>query len=323
MGSYNTSYTASSPRTNVEAHIWPSVVGGNKGKIHHEGPSILSFGQVNLEKQIDFSSNYNGGNKQKGANSVDLSSNEVIPAMHLLSLMQNGGKSELPKRAPNVTDHQQYKELHHNSQESRHPLLESNGRTSNMQDSSFHPCYPMLPPVRSFTTSLQGDGIGRKTGFQTPIPLTSLGQRNIESSHFASLRPQKVGSCNLGRKRKVDSTLYKGKGTSGVRYLPFSTNGFQDTKDSANYPYGLARTSDKKTFCPIPQKDICKLNQNPSEFNDLKELRRYMIRPEDLRPREIRREKSVQRGNTKRQEMRMNNPMPCLMRKITTEVSSM
>lgn len=311
MGSYNTCHTASPPRPNVEARVWPLAVGGDMGKSYHRGPSILSFGAVNLEKQINFSNTYNGGNKQKGASSVDLHSNELIPAMHLLSLMQNAGKSELLKRAPSVPDHQQYKQQHHSNQESRHPLLENNGRTSSMQDSSFHPCYPTRPTVRAFT-SFQSDGIGRKTSFRTPIPLTSLGQRNIESSHFASLRPQKLGPCTLGRKRKLDSAFNKRKGISGMPDLPSSTNPSQGTKDSTNYPYGLATTHDKKTFCHTPQKEICMLNQNPSEFNDLKELRRYMIRPEDLRPRETRHEKPTQRENAKRQQMRMNRPIPCL-----------
>ncbi|CAO2825943.1 unnamed protein product [Amaranthus hypochondriacus] len=53
---------------------------------------------------------------------------------------------------------------------------------------------------------------------------------------------------------------------------------------------------------------ICKLNQNPSEFNDLKQMSRYMIRPQDLRPRgTIREILSRARGYSKKQDIRRFN----------------
>lgn len=321
----------------------------NKGKMHHHhhhhpGPNILNFSGVNLGKQnMNFSNgSYNSGGpvessglgsgsrpagKQKPMGSVDLYSNEAIPAMHLLSLMQSaakmrppspmdgGGKAEILKRPPNFNNQESGPPVPPvplsvvGPSSSRQPLLENNGRIS-MLENSCHPCYPALPPGPHFaSSSFQNDGppFGRNTGFISPIPLTSRGQRNMESSHFVSPggdhRPHRSVPCDVGRKRALASSAFdKGKGISGI-LSPSSSAMISPLPTS----YG------KTVVWPSTNKEICMVNRNPSEFNDLKELSRYTIGPEDLRPRGgAAREKSARpRGDAKRphHEMRMNKQL--------------
>ncbi|KAJ8432391.1 hypothetical protein Cgig2_009993 [Carnegiea gigantea] len=322
----------------------------NEGRAHHQPSStILSF---NLGKQnMSFSNGYNTsghlessvGGKQKGVGSVDLYSNEAISAMHLLSLMQTGatvqppapssldGKPELLKRSM-VLPNQQYK--HHSStreavpqkagaSSSRQPLLGNNGRTSLQGNNSCHPCYSAVPTAFPFSSSSPNTGgVGRNSGFISPIPLTSRGQRSIETPHFPTLGAQKPTSSDVSRKGQLAAALDKGKSIMssttldegrGIMSSATSLIPLQGPKDShsPNCLFGLAARHDEGTVSPVSQKEICMVNRNPSEFNDLRELSKYMIGPEDLKPRGMAREKPGRpRGDAKKQENRTKKHIP-------------
>jgi len=322
----------------------------NKGRAHHQpSPTILSF---NVGKQnMSFSNGYNTGGhlessvggKQKGVGSVDLYSNEAISAMHLLSLMQTGakvqtpapssldGKQELLKRSM-VLPNQQYRH-HSNTHEMapqkvgasspRQTLLENDGRTSLQGNNSCHPCYSALPTAFPFSSSLQNTGgIGRNSGFISPIPLTSRGQRSMETPHFPTRGAQKPTSSDVSLKGQLGATLDKGKGFmssttldkgKGIMSSPTSLNPLQCSKNShsSNYLFGLGARRDERIVSPVSQKEICMVNRNPSEFNDLRELSKYMIGPEDLKPRGNAREKPGRpRGDAKKQENRTKKHIP-------------
>ncbi|KAK9689127.1 hypothetical protein RND81_09G037000 [Saponaria officinalis] len=277
----------------------------NKGRIHQQSSgSFLNFNanaaaaaaaaaSSNLEKHqnLNFSNAYNSGNPESSARlSVDV--NEAIPAMHLLSLMQNAAKlqnTELslgPQKMVGPSN-------------SRYPFSKNNNRTTSIQDNSCHPCYPTaLPTARPFPLTYQNDGNISRTnpGFLGPIPLTLRGQRNIETSHFV---PQSGDHRPL--KRPMAPPHDKGKGFGMTKHA-YMNNGVHGTKDSSKLQRVAGTRRDDKVVPPAPDKVICQLNRNPSEFNDLKLVAKYMIGPDDLKPRNTARDKAPRpRGNSKRQ----------------------
>lgn len=320
------------PRQNTTdtSRVWPSVVASrmplgitnpqmisqssnvlNKGKLHYQpSGSMLNFNApaaTNLEKQqnLNFSNGYKvAGHPESSGGSVDMYTNDAISAMHLLSLMQNAAKMQnaaLSLGPPKVVG----------PTSSWQPVIESNRRTLTMQDNSRHPCYPTaIPTARPFASSFQSDGpnIGRSnsTGFVGPIPLTLLGQRNMESSRFAL-----QGGDQPPQRSQMGSSLAKGKNISAISH-PSYVNPLLGKKDAVpNFLSGEGVRREDRIITPTPEKEICQLNQNPSEFNDLNVLSRYMIGPEDLKPRGAARDKSVRpRGDAKRQAIRLNRPIP-------------
>uniref|UniRef100_A0A803NBS9 Uncharacterized protein n=1 Tax=Chenopodium quinoa TaxID=63459 RepID=A0A803NBS9_CHEQI len=134
-----------------------------------------------------------------------------------------------------------------------------------------------------FSPSFQSDGssIGRNNnaGFAGHIPLTLQGQRNMESSHFALqsgvLRPQR---------QQMDSPLQNGRDISVIS-RPSYVNPLQGMTDAA--PNFLRRGNvrcEERAVAPIPERLVCRLNQNPSELS-VEVMNDYMIGPSELRPR--------------------------------------
>ncbi|XP_010668151.1 protein EMBRYONIC FLOWER 1 isoform X2 [Beta vulgaris subsp. vulgaris] len=337
--SYRLQACAPRPSTAEGSRVWPSVVASrmplgitnpqiisqssnilNKGKIHHQtSGSILNFnssGTTSLGKQqnLNFSNGYNiVGHPESSAGSAadNMYTNDAISAMHLLSLMQNAAKMQNPALSLGPQ-----KMVGPTS--SRQPFVESNGRSSGMQDSSRHPCYPTAIPVatvRPFASTFQRDGanIGRNSsnpGFVGPIPLTLRGQRNMESSHFVL-----QGGDHRPQRRQMGSFLEKGKDISAISHPsyvnPLQSQSIKDSAPGPKFLCGGGVRHDERTITPIPEKEICRLNQNPSEFNDLRELSRYMIGPDDLRPRGMARQKSYRpRADVKKQDVRLKKTIP-------------
>ncbi|CAO2816817.1 unnamed protein product [Amaranthus hypochondriacus] len=311
------SYTFPRPSTPEPSSVWPPVTANrvplgianspmvahphkNKFGHHHTSSSILNFnvpGSVSIGKQqnLNFSNRYNvGAHLETSAGSVDGYTNDAISAMHLLSsMMQNAAKIQdaavlslaPPQQGVPATS-------------SRHLIID------NIQKTAHHPCYPTPIPIgRSFTSTFQTDGGNiRKnnnstgTGFLGPIPLTLRGQRNIENSHFSLQGPQ--------TRHVKGSSLDKGKNPFVIAHpsQPYPT----PLQTSSFLVWGGVRRDDR-TISPTPETMICKLNQNPSEFNDLKKMSRYMIGPEDLKPRGKPRVKSSRfREDSKRQDVKLN-----------------
>ncbi|XP_074310982.1 uncharacterized protein LOC141646891 [Silene latifolia] len=177
--------------------------------------------------------------------------NEAIPAMHLLSLMQNAATVQ-------------------NTELSLGPqrLVAPSSSRFPFSKNSRHPCYPSTLPTASPFPSSLGKNSG-SNGFMDPIPLTLGGQRNMESARFTSPPSRSPRPPRRQARRPMAPPLDKGKG-----------NPLQVVKESLNLQ------CEKPVSPPEPEKINCQLNQNPSEFNDLKLVAKYMNGPEDLRPKE-------------------------------------
>ncbi|XP_021745467.1 protein EMBRYONIC FLOWER 1-like isoform X2 [Chenopodium quinoa] len=299
----------SAPRQNTTdaSSVWPSVVTRsmplgianpqmipqgsnalNKGKLHHQtSGSILNFNASaaasrGKQQSLNFSNGYSVG--------------ESSAKMHNAKQMQNATLSLGPQNMVRPAS-------------SRQPFME-NGRTPDVQDNSRHPCYPAaIPTALPFSPSFQSDGssIGRNNnaGFAGHIPLTLQGQRNMESSHFALqsgvLRPQR---------QQMDSPLQNGRDISVIS-RPSYVNPLQGMTDAA--PNFLRRGNvrcEERAVAPIPERLVCRLNQNPSELS-VEVMNDYMIGPSELRPRGTHRERPAKpRGDAKRQVIRHNRPNP-------------
>ncbi|KAH9623178.1 hypothetical protein KSS87_019290 [Heliosperma pusillum] len=274
----------------------------NKGRTHHQNSG--SFLNFEKHQNLNFSGAYNSGNQDSSVSSVDV--NEAIPAMHLLSLMQNSAKAqntELSLGPQKVVGP---------PSTFRYPFSKNNGRTTTIQDhNSRHPCYPAARP---FPLAYQNDSrnIARNSaghaGFVGPIPLTLQGQRKMESSHFGP-----SSRDHQPMRRPMAPPRDKGKGVASLSKPAYANNPVQAVKDSSSLQYVAGVRRNENSVALAPDKVVCQLNRNPSEFNDLKLVAQFMIGPEDLKPRKMARNRAPRpRANPKRQNIKEFKPIPSL-----------
>ncbi|XP_074320284.1 protein EMBRYONIC FLOWER 1-like [Silene latifolia] len=306
------------PSISNSHHLWPSGTSSrmpvgitnpqmlspgsnvvNKGRTHHQ--SSGSFLNFEKHQNLNFSNAYNSGNPDSSASSVDV--NEAIPAMHLLSLMQNSAKvqnTELSLGPQKVMGP---------PTSFRFPFTKNNGRTTTIQDhNSSHPCYPTPRPFPLPYPNDNGNIVRNSAGFVGPIPLTLQGQRKMGSSHFGP-----SSRDHQPMRRPMAPPRDKGKGVASLPKPAYVNSSVQAVKDSSSLHNVAGVRRNENTVSLAPDKVICQLNQNPSEFNDLKLVAQFMIGPEDLKPRKIARNKAPRpRPNPKRQNIKVFKPIPSL-----------
>ncbi|KAL2940080.1 Protein EMBRYONIC FLOWER 1 [Bienertia sinuspersici] len=296
-------YRGPPPRQNTtEGHVtWPSMM-ANRVPLGIANPQMISQSSNGVNKGKAHRQTSGSILNFNAASGTTISGNSRILTSQMLTVQEDSqralqGQLICTKGGCGPTS-------------SRQPFAETNSRTSTMQEHLHHPCYPAaIPSDRpNFGARFQSDrgnvGSSSNTGFVGPIPLTLRGQRNIESSHFAH-----TGVDHQPQRRPMASSLDKGKGISVIP-PPSNVSPFHGVKDDTpNLGKGVRH--DEKATSSNPEKLICQLNQNPSEFNDLRVVSRYMIGPEDLMPKGTAHDKSARpRGESKRQDMRLNKPIP-------------
>ncbi|XP_074310983.1 uncharacterized protein LOC141646892 [Silene latifolia] len=218
------------------------------------------FRHQNSRTFLNFENPAESSSSRSPPSGVDV--NEAIPAMHLLSLMQNAATVQ-------------------NTELSLGPqrLVAPSSSRFLFSKNSRHPCYPSTLPTASPFPSSLGKNSG-SNGFMDPIPLTLGGQRNMESSRFTSPPSRSPRPPRRQARRPMAPPLDKGKGIASTSNPASVNNTLQVVKESLNLQ------CEKPVSPPEPEKINCQLNQNPSEFNDLKLVAKYLNGPEDLKPRE-------------------------------------
>lgn len=225
---------------------------------------------------------------EKVPGSLDLNSNETIPAMQLLSLMDAGVQSTSafsldgsPKfftkpffpcpNHPKVLEKPLFAYDHHSNRGPgayndipRNPPSPFYGR--NIAEKSCE-CPPAVPAVAAFVSPLQTEG-----SFKRGAGFTKSEERGKALMHHRGPKSQKSGSTSGVLRTSCQSNPVQNK-QKGIIY-PSNTN-FMDLE--ANYMTG--------TVYPMRgiSKEICTLNRNPADFSIPETGNVYMISGKDLK----------------------------------------
>lgn len=291
----------------------------HKRKMHEEqDPKFLTLNAFDVEKQ-----NRNIGSEtlnrthvgypfsckdnriklhQKLMGSLDLYSNENIPAMHLLSLMDSGmqssrpfsmdGDSKFPKKSvfPRDYDSREFSGLEIGAFKARNSSRQPSDHCGK-DHLAERPCACSLAVMSgcSFSSSSQQDGNTRPAGLIDQGLLRSRGKGKSKGS----TPPIQKRGC---RSRKSSST----SGNSGTNYE--STRDMQKRLHAAsnsmmfplqrhpieNSSEGIAleTRTNGGTLWPINSRSvmgICSINRNPADFSVPEAGNMYMIGAEDLK----------------------------------------
>ncbi|XP_022750179.1 protein EMBRYONIC FLOWER 1-like isoform X2 [Durio zibethinus] len=242
--------------------------------------------------------------KHNGMGSLDLYSNETIPAMHLLSLMDAGLQSGAPV---NVDGNQRFVKktsfLHgHRSNElsslpsggyrnnsMKHPSYDCYGKGHLPE--SFCECMSATPPVGPSTSSFQHDKAFKKA--TDIMGQFSLKSREKEKKKFSDSqrqnrnhRSQKTLSSSSGLNITCGSIPVHSMpklvlGTSDFTMFPIQIHAIE----SATKQKQDARTMSGTLFHPKngSENKICCINRNPADFTVPAAGNIYMIGGEDLK----------------------------------------
>ncbi|KAL8161769.1 hypothetical protein V2J09_013258 [Rumex salicifolius] len=313
--SFNRYQGMSSPLLNTQ--IWPPLMpsigrASNQGMYSHsQGSDMLQKGKAN-QGTISFNignpnpsctqswtSEYGGRQKtteflspQVMRRPVDLNSNEAIPAMQLLNLVQVAGSrsSSTPPVNGNTEflrklpfDNHQYNnkpyspagphyEPYNNKptltiSRHHHPFYDGEGRSSFIDKCC--PCSSALPAPQMFAASVfQNDSAAAAAAF------ASGDQRTIASG------TPLVRDLSFDKKRKPTSS------SKNANAPMWSGNAVQQ------------RPLRTPAIDIVHQTEVCILNRNPAEILDLKEVGSFMIGPEELRRGKPRIASNVKRPHT-------------------------
>ncbi|KAB2072613.1 hypothetical protein ES319_A07G028300v1 [Gossypium barbadense] len=339
LGVCNTCQSA--PQQNKEvAHLWSSMISNSMSYVHSipqkcadqiarldvlsHCPSSLPKGNMSRNDDQNFlnvasnyekhcrkfdsdalrrtHADYSFSCKHNGAGSLDLYSNETIPAMHLLSLMDAGLQSGAPvdvdgnqrfvKKTSFVPGHRP-KEL---------SSMASGGyRTNSMKHLSFD-CYGKSHQPESFCECMSAAAAGSPTSFQHGKSFKKApdfaGQFSIKSQEkeknkcpdsqrqSKNHRSEKTISSNSGLNTTcgsipVHSMSKLALGTSDFTMFPMTLH----PKESATKQKHKARTMIGTLFHPKSgsESGICLINRNPADFTVPEAGNMYMIGGEDLK----------------------------------------
>lgn len=318
------------------AHIWPSMMPNNltfSGNIpprcshesantdtHSRCPSSLPRGMnggddrnflnpstSNLDihnRKFDsetlrrIPSNYPFSCKHNGAASLDLHSNDTIPAMHLLSLMDAGFQSGAPidfngsqkfhKTASIPHNHRTAEYLgiapagYRTSNAMNYPASDSYGKKQRLAD--FHGQLAAIPPAGA-STSFQHDRFLKKdSAFPVQSSLKSQEKDKIQKRNQRSQKtvPSRGGlstTCEANPAHSMPKLMF---GTANVLFPPQ----FHAVDNATKYKLGTqAVAGNGGLLFPSGSSTpgICSINRNPADFSVPEEGNEYMIRGEDLK----------------------------------------
>lgn len=240
---------------------------------------------------------------QKPIGSLDLYSNETIPAMHLLSLMDAGLRSSAPinmnvtpkiLKRPSISHEHDPKEIsrldsgaYRATNTMKYPPYNYHGKNQLAENSREHiPAVPTM--VGASASSFQHDKNFKMATDVTSQVVQDKGKRKGSDSHSQNkgFRSQKSASTTGGLGTNCGSipvhsmqTLFFGTSDSMIFPLPFHAleNSTQQKLESR----GLTRAVHprKSSF----ETEICSVNRNPADFSAPEAGNMYMIAGEDLK----------------------------------------
>ncbi|XP_062099101.1 protein EMBRYONIC FLOWER 1 isoform X2 [Humulus lupulus] len=270
---------------------------------HNQNVGSETFSRRNVE--YPFSNKHNGIELQQNLmGSLDLYSNETIPAMHLLSLMdagmqsgaafKTGGNSKFLKRvSPPDHNSKEYSLLDfgvHNkhSDTSKDPLDYYCKKQLSEKSHDLFSVNATIGP--SSSSSLQSKGFERANDFMDHVSFSSRRKEKVQSSSSAAQNRGRralnsmfaSGGFGTNHSAIPVHSMQKGSlGASGSMVLPsqlHTTENLTEHKFAAPYTIG--------TFWPPKspsESTICTINRNPADFSMPDAGNEYMIRGEDLK----------------------------------------
>ncbi|XP_024023847.1 protein EMBRYONIC FLOWER 1 [Morus notabilis] len=319
--SYNVSQKVASQPTNfnfLRKHD-PGFLNLNVGGLekHNQNSGSETFSRRNAE--YPFANKHNGLEPQQNLmGSLDLYSNETIPAMHLLSLMDagmqsgpafnTGGNSKFLKRTcPLDHNSKEYSQLEFGvysrpgdimknplgvyskpSDTTKYPL-DYYGKNKLPEKS--HDFFPLNPTGGPSSSSFHHDkGFGRPNDFMGQVSFSSRRKEKVQSSSLpAQNRGHKAlnpmfasGGLATNHNAIPGHGLQKGLlGASSSMMCPLQLH---TTENSTELKLGTPHNNG--TFWPpkiSPESSICSINRNPADFSMPEAGNEYMIRGEDLK----------------------------------------
>lgn len=293
--------------TDMPSHFSGSMRKGNVNlnatslEKHNQNIRSENVGRRNAE--YPFTNKCNGvGLHQNLVGSLDLYSNETIPAMHLLSLMDAqkqsgtafniGGNSKFRER-PCSHDHssKEYARLENGvykaSDGMKYVSSDYYGRPQRPGKS--HSCFSINPTVGPSASSFQHDkNIERTTDILGQVSLSSRKKEKVQSSTPAQNRGRKPQNSML-----ACGVLGTNHGEIPVHSIQ---RGFLDASGPMMYPLQYLRVEDSTPKLEIhhsngtcwPPKSSsesthCCINRNPADFSMPEAGNVYMIKGEDLK----------------------------------------
>ncbi|XP_031256628.1 protein EMBRYONIC FLOWER 1 isoform X2 [Pistacia vera] len=310
---YNFAQKHADPSSNIDAfpHYPNSLRKGNLNGNH--GINFLNLNATSTEKQNRNSDSENVSRpqaeyplacKHSRMGSLDLYSNETIPAMHLLSLMDAGLRSGAPidiDGTPKFHKKPSFLHDHHSKDVSgmssggyktsstmKPPLYDYYGKNHLPENS--HEYITGMSTVGASGFSFHHDkGVKKTTGF--------TGQASLRSQEKEKTKGSDSPSKNKSH-RSQKSVLTTGGSSTNHGSIPFNMQKmFLGTSDSMAFPlqcHVVENASKRKleacntTSGILPLKsssktEKCSVNRNPADFSTPEARNIYMIRGEDLK----------------------------------------
>ncbi|XP_039012195.1 protein EMBRYONIC FLOWER 1-like isoform X1 [Hibiscus syriacus] len=238
--------------------------------------------------------------KHNGMGSIDLYSNETIPAMHLLSLMDAGLQSGAPVDVDGNQGYVKKTSSHGHHHSKVFSSLPSRGDRTNSMKHATYDCYGKshLPeslcectfatPAASPTSFLHDKSFKKASYFTAQLSLKSREKEKKFSDsqrQNKNCRSQKTASSNSGINTCGTCTFHSMPkmvlGTSD--FMMFRTQ--LQALVSANKQNQDARTMSGTLFHPKSgsENEMCSINRNPADFSAPEAGNIYMIGGEDLK----------------------------------------
>ncbi|KAK9273992.1 hypothetical protein L1049_018806 [Liquidambar formosana] len=293
----------------------------HKGKMNgNHDVDFLNLNVANLEKQHrNFSSetfnkihaeypyvcNHKGTELHpKLMGSLDIYSNETIPAMHLLSLMDAGmrstpfnmdGDTKFLERSSFPHDYRskEFSEMdigvYKTNHASRH-LSSDYYRKNHLSEKSCE-CSPAIPTVSAFASFQNDVNFRRTAGFTGQVPLKPREKGKAKCSYSPTQnrgrKSQKSVSTSVGLGKNHESipvhdTRKRFLGTSDFMLCPSQCR----TIENSTKCFELEAHSSYGTVWPVKscsETEICSINRNPADFSIPEAGNVYTIGAEDLK----------------------------------------
>lgn len=305
---YNMPQKNVAPSTNIDmVSQFPSSLHKGHMNSNHD-LKFLNLNATSLERKMNLASETFGRNNadypsackhngiglpQNLMGSLDLYSNDTIPAMHLLSLMDPGmrssptfnigGTSKFPKRPSFPHDHNSeefprievgaYKPM----DSIKHPSSDYCGNNHFSEKS--HGCFHCTPTVGA-SPSFQHD-----KGFQRATSTDFPGQVALKTQNKDKRKSSKSPTQSRGRRSENYAFPTAGLGTDlGAIPVHSLQKRFLGSSDSPVFNlqhHGMENPTQRPKSSSVSE--ICSVNRNPADFSKPEAGNQYMIRGEDLK----------------------------------------
>ncbi|GAV88695.1 hypothetical protein CFOL_v3_32117 [Cephalotus follicularis] len=301
-----------STNNDVRLHCHSSLSRGNMDgdyNLNFSNPKVSIFDKNNGNFDSEIlrtRAEYPFACKHNGMGSLDLYSNETIPAMHLLSLMDAGLRSGAPidmNATPKFFKRPPFPPHHHSKEfpglplglggfktdTMKHPTYDYYGKTTLSENS--RGCFPSIPTVGPSALSFQHDRSLKRAN-------DSPSQVSLKSREKEKTKVSRSPRQNRGRNSGKFGLATGGLGTNDGSVPRHSMQKMSlRPSDSTAFPlqfYPAENTTKHKLDAPTTnvsvqhwkssfQTEVCSINRNPADFSVPEAGNEYMIAGEDLK----------------------------------------